>query len=162
MYIKCTHNTCVYIYMYIVKLYKTSLQNNKTVLRTIDECTLTVNMRESAKDSAWTIAGLLHIVAFGGFVDLRMELLFRPCMTIRARISLLAVARLAPFLAVFHIRTWSRSNCQLTCNLFINICLSHSSLIRDCVFLIDCSFYRYLYFRGLRLLSLLLWYCGQA
>lgn len=66
-------------------------------------------MREGAKDSAWTIAGLLHVVAFGGFVDLGMELLFRPCVTIRARVSLLAVPRLAPFLAVFHIWTWCRS-----------------------------------------------------
>lgn len=66
-------------------------------------------MREGAKDSAWTIAGLLHVVAFGGFVNLGMELLFRPCVTIRARISLFAVAWLAPFLAVFHIRAWRRS-----------------------------------------------------
>lgn len=87
-------------------------------------------MRERAKDSAWTIAGLLHVVAFGGFVDLRMELLFRPCVTIRTRVSLLAVPRLAPFLAVFHVRAWRRST--ISDIQFNNIFLSHSSLNRDC------------------------------
>lgn len=76
------------------------------LLRTIDECTLTVNMRESAEDAARTVASLLHVVTLGGFVDLRMELLFCASMTVRARISLFAIARLAPFLAVFHIRAW--------------------------------------------------------
>lgn len=100
------------VYLQITSLNCIKHVYNMTVLRTIDECTLTVNMRESAKDSAWTIAGLLHVVAFGRFVNLGMELLFRPCVTIRARISLFAVARLAPFLAVFHIRAWRRSNCR--------------------------------------------------
>lgn len=66
-------------------------------------------MREGAEDAARTIASLLHIVAFGGFVDLGMELLLRASMTVRARVSLLAVARLAPFFAVFHVRAWCRT-----------------------------------------------------
>lgn len=66
-------------------------------------------MREGAEDAARTIASLLHIVAFGGFVDLGMELLLRASMAVRARVSLLAVARLAPFFAVFHVRAWCRT-----------------------------------------------------
>lgn len=82
---------------------------NKTVLRTIDECTLTVNMREGAKNATRTVASLLHVVALGGFVDLGMELLLRASMTVRARVSLLAVARFAPFLTVFHVRARRRT-----------------------------------------------------
>lgn len=66
-------------------------------------------MREGAEDAAWAVASLLHIVAFGGFVDLRMELLLRTSMTVRACVSLLAVAWLTPFLAVFHVRAWRRA-----------------------------------------------------
>lgn len=63
-------------------------------------------MRKGAEDATRAIASLLYVVAFGGFVDLRMELLLRASMTVRARVPLLAVAWLAPFLAVFHVRTW--------------------------------------------------------
>lgn len=66
-------------------------------------------MREGAEDASRTIAGLLHIVALGGFVDFGVELLFRASMTVRARVPLLAVTRLAPFLAMFHIRAWCRA-----------------------------------------------------
>jgi len=76
------------------------------LLRTIDECTLTVNMRKSTEDSAWAVTSLLHVVTFGRFVYLRMKLLFRTRMAIRTCVTLLAVARFTPFLAVFHIRAW--------------------------------------------------------
>lgn len=70
---------------------------------------LTFNMRKGAEDTARTIAGLLDIVAFGGLVDFRMELLFGACMTILAIVAGLTITRLAPLLAVLYIRTWSRS-----------------------------------------------------
>jgi len=66
-------------------------------------------MRKGAEDAARTVASLLHIVALGGFVDFGVKLLFRASMTVRARVPLLAVARLTPFLAVFHVRTWRRT-----------------------------------------------------
>lgn len=95
---------CVCVTIYTVKITRHMYNNNRTVLRTIDECTLTVNMCKGTEDSARTIASLLHVIAFSRLVDLRMELLFRTCVTIRARIALFAVTWFTPFFAVFHVR----------------------------------------------------------
>lgn len=66
-------------------------------------------MRKGAEDTAWAIASLLDIVAFGGLVDFRMELLLGTSVTILAIVSGLTIAWLTPFLAVLDIWTWSRS-----------------------------------------------------
>lgn len=99
----------MYLLPYMHNIIELTKLYNKSVLRTIDECTLTVNMRKGAEDATWAVASLLYVVAFGGFVDLGMKLLFRASMTVCARVPLLAVARLTPFLAVFHVRAWRRT-----------------------------------------------------
>lgn len=66
-------------------------------------------MRKGAEDSTGAVASLLHVVALGRLVDLGMELLLGTRVTVRTRVALLAVAGLAPFLAVLHVRAWRRS-----------------------------------------------------
>lgn len=66
-------------------------------------------MRKGAEHTARTITSLLDIVAFGGLVYFRMELLFGACVTILAIVAGFTIARLAPLLAVLNIRAWSRS-----------------------------------------------------
>lgn len=66
-------------------------------------------MRKGAEDAAWAIACLLDIVAFGGLVDFRMELLLSASVTILAIVPGLTIAWLTPFLAMLDIWTWSRS-----------------------------------------------------
>lgn len=104
-------------------------------------------MREGAEDAARAVTGLLHVVALGGLVDLGMELLLRASMAIRARVPLLAVARLAPFLPVLHVRAWCRAAID------DDFIIAHGPISTDRP---RRYIYRYLYFRGLRRLSLLL------
>lgn len=66
-------------------------------------------MCKGAEDTAWAIPSLLDIVAFGGLVDFRMELLLGASMTILAIVPGLTIAWLTPFFAVLDIGTWSRS-----------------------------------------------------
>lgn len=62
-------------------------------------------MGKCTEDGPGTVARLLNVVAFGGLVDLRMELLLRPGVAVLAAIARLAIRRLAPLLAVLHIGT---------------------------------------------------------
>lgn len=73
-------------------------------------------MCESTEDSAWTITSLLHVIAFRGFINFRVELLLGTRVTVRTSVSLLAVTRLTPFLAVFHVRTWRRTVIPIPAN----------------------------------------------
>lgn len=60
-------------------------------------------MRKGAEDSARAVSRLLHVVALGALVDLRVELLLGACVAVRTLVAVVAVARLAPLLAVLHV-----------------------------------------------------------
>ena len=62
-------------------------------------------MGEGAENAPRAVARLLHVVALGRLVDLRVELLLGPRVAVDAIVALVAVPRLAPFLAVLHIGT---------------------------------------------------------
>ena len=65
-------------------------------------------MCEGAEGSSGAVSVLLDVVALGGLVDLRMELLLRARMAVLTRVALLTLARLTPFIPVLHIGTSSR------------------------------------------------------
>lgn len=67
---------------------------------------LTFHMRKGTKQRPGTVSSLLHVIALGGLVDLWVELLLRPCMAVAAAVAGLAVAGLAPLLAVLHVGAW--------------------------------------------------------
>ena len=73
---------------------------------------LTIDVGKGAEYAAGTVAGLLDVVALGRLVDLRVELLLGARVTVDAVVALVAVARLAPFLAVLHVRAWCRTALQ--------------------------------------------------
>lgn len=81
--------------------------------------TLTFNVSKRAENTTWTVSGLLNVVALGTFVDLRMELLLCASVTIATLVAGFAIARLAPFFAVFHTRAWGRSE---TTSISTNCC----------------------------------------
>jgi hypothetical protein len=58
---------------------------------------LTLIVGKSTERSSRTVASLLDVVALGGFVDFRVELLLGPCMTVRAGVALIAVGGVSPF-----------------------------------------------------------------
>ena len=60
-------------------------------------------MREGAEQPPRTVSGLLYVVALGGLVYLRVELLLGARVAVAARVARLAVAGLAPLLAVLHV-----------------------------------------------------------
>jgi hypothetical protein len=74
---------------------------------------LTLNMRKRTKNTPRTIARLLHIVALGRLVNLRMKLLFGARMTVLTILARLTVVGFAPLLAVLHIRTRRRTVLEL-------------------------------------------------
>lgn len=59
-------------------------------------------MCECAEEAARAVAGLLHVVALGGLVYLRVELLLGARVAVAAAVPHLAVAGLAPLLRVLH------------------------------------------------------------
>lgn len=65
-------------------------------------------MGEGAERSSGTAARLLHVVAFGGFIDLRVELLLCAGVAVLAGVSILTFARVSPLIPVFYVRTWRR------------------------------------------------------
>lgn len=71
---------------------------------------LTVNMSKSTEDSSRTVSSLLNVVTFTTFVNFWMKLLLSASVAILTGVSTLAVARLAPFITVLHVRTCRRSD----------------------------------------------------
>lgn len=77
--------------------------------RTLQRDCFLFDVSESAEGSSRAVARVLHVVAFGRFVNLRVELLFRSRVAVLAIVAGLAVRRVAPFVTRFYVRTWSRS-----------------------------------------------------
>lgn len=69
---------------------------------------LTLNVGECAEHAARTVAGLLHVVALGTLVYLRVKLLLSAGVTVAAQVPRLTVARLSPLVPVLHVGTWRR------------------------------------------------------
>lgn len=65
----------------------------------------TFHVSKCTENTSRAITRLLYVVALGALVYFGVELLLSPGVTIRTHIAAVAVARLAPFLAVFHVRT---------------------------------------------------------
>lgn len=59
-------------------------------------------MSESTERPSRTVATLLNVIAFGGFVDLRVELLFCPRVAVRTAFSALTFTRVPPLITVLH------------------------------------------------------------
>ena len=68
---------------------------------------LTIYMGERAEGASRTVARLLHVVAFGGFVDFRVELLVGAGVTVLTVVDLLAVCRVSPLVTYLDIGAWS-------------------------------------------------------
>lgn len=68
---------------------------------------LTVDVCEGTEDASWTVARLLHVVALGALVYLRVKLLLGTGVTVTTQVSRLTVARLSPLVSVLHVRTRS-------------------------------------------------------
>ena len=66
---------------------------------------LTFNVRKGAECPPRAVAGVLDVIAFCGFVDFRVELLFRPRVAVLAVLAGLARHGVAPFVACLHLRT---------------------------------------------------------
>lgn len=63
-------------------------------------------MSECTKRAAWTIVGLLNVVALGAFVDLRVELLLSAGVTVGAVVFILTVGRVTPLVTLLDTGTW--------------------------------------------------------
>lgn len=63
-------------------------------------------MCEGAEQSPWAVPRLLDVIALGGLVYLRVELLLRARMAVPARVTSFTIARLAPLLSVLYVWTW--------------------------------------------------------
>lgn len=66
-------------------------------------------MCKGTEGSSGTAARLLHIIAFGGFVDLWMELLFCASVAVLAGVSIFTLAGISPLVPVLHTGTRRRS-----------------------------------------------------
>lgn len=65
-------------------------------------------MREGAKWPPRAVAGVLDVVALGGLVDLRVELLLRARVAVLAAVARLAAHGVAPLVAGLDLRAWGR------------------------------------------------------
>lgn len=63
-------------------------------------------MCEGAEQSPWAVPRLLDVIALGGLVYLRVELLLRARMAVPTRVTSFTIARLAPLLSVLYVWTW--------------------------------------------------------
>ena len=66
-------------------------------------------MRKSTEGTPRAIAGVLYVVAFGRLVDLRMELLLSPGVTVLATVAGVARHGIAPFVARLDVGTRRRT-----------------------------------------------------
>lgn len=73
----------------------------------VNEFILTFDMCKSTENATGAIACLLYIIAFCGFIDFRMKLLFRPSVTVLAIITSFTIRWLSPFLTMLYIGAWS-------------------------------------------------------
>ena len=76
-------------------------------LRGSDRLTIGLDVGEGAKGPSGAVPRLLDVIAFGRLVDLRVKLLFRTGVTVGTAVLGLAVCRVAPLVALFHVRTGS-------------------------------------------------------
>ena len=70
---------------------------------------LTFNMRKGTESAAWTITGILDIIALGWLIYFWMKLLFSPSVAILTLFTGFTRDRVAPFIPWFNIRAWSWS-----------------------------------------------------
>lgn len=63
-------------------------------------------MGKGAERSSGTAAGLLHVIALGGLVDLGVELLLCASVTILTGVSVFTLARVSPLVPMLDVWTW--------------------------------------------------------